>query len=123
MNKKIELEKCPVCGSAMEITYWDPPLIKPSRNGKYCLCCNDCGLLFGWDIDYGCQYDKKELAVREWNSGQAFRYKRMWEKLREQLPALKKKVNIGGLTKEAIFYNIAQYMDYIEETADNQEEP
>ena len=117
MNKKIELENCPICGGEMDIVNWDPPLIKSWRNGRYSLWCPHCEMLFGWDRDYGCQYDTEKEAAREWNNGQAFKYRRMWEKLCITLSGLTERVNHCAISKKDLIVGIKATMENIEEAA------
>ncbi len=63
------LKPCPFCGSEVAILpNIDPPLHRPSRNGKYALYCGTCELLFGYDVDYGGQFDSVEEAISAWNT-------------------------------------------------------
>jgi len=116
-RKNIELERCPICGCGMEFNYWNPPVTKPNRNGKHCLWCGNCGLLFGWDIDYGCQIYKKELVAKEWNNGQAFKYHRMWKELSRSILGLKKSSNFLGLSKSDLIDVIKAHMEFLEKEA------
>lgn len=63
-----QLKPCPFCNgdvTVFEIT--EPRLYRPSRNHPYCVCCVNCGLLFGYDMDYGGTFDTKEEAAEAWN--------------------------------------------------------
>ncbi len=47
MNK---LKTCPFCGGDADVVAYDPRLLRPSRNHVYSVSCNDCEMMFGWDI-------------------------------------------------------------------------
>lgn len=65
---RVELKPCPFCGGKASLFPNDEPrLHRHSRNGKYAVCCWDCDMLFGYDIDYGGQFDTEEEAVQAWN--------------------------------------------------------
>lgn len=58
-----QLKPCPFCNSdatVFEIT--EPRLYRPSRNRPYCVCCGNCDLFFGHDVDYDGTFDTKEEA-------------------------------------------------------------
>lgn len=59
---------CPFCGGIVDITAFDPRLLRPSCNHVYCVVCWDCDMLFGWDIDYGGRFDTEEEARLAWNT-------------------------------------------------------
>lgn len=63
----MKLKSCPFCGGEVYLASPQPPLYRPSRNGKYCIICNNCCLFFGWDNDYGCQFDSKKEITEKWN--------------------------------------------------------
>lgn len=59
---------CPFCGGDADVVAYTPRLLRPSRNHTYCISCNDCEMLFGWDIDYGGRYDTEYEAMLTWNT-------------------------------------------------------
>lgn len=64
----MELKRCPFCGGEAAIVENESPrLYRPVRNHPYYVCCYECDLLFGYDVDYGGEFDKKEDAVEAWN--------------------------------------------------------
>lgn len=63
-----ELKPCPFCGERCHIWKVETPrLYRPSRNHQYCVVCNGCDLLFGFDEDYGGVFDTEQEAVEAWN--------------------------------------------------------
>ena len=118
-RKKIELENCPICGGKMEIIKWDPPekKTKPFVIEGYSLWCGFCGLHFGWELKNGGMFDPEEEAARVWNSGQAFKYRRMWEKLCITLSGLTERVNHCAISKKDLIIGIKATMENIEEEA------
>lgn len=62
-----ELKPCPFCGQPVTIAQIAPRLLHPSRNHRYHIECPGCQLLFGWDTDYGGQFDTGEEAAKAWN--------------------------------------------------------
>lgn len=59
---------CPFCGGDPEIVTYDPRLLRPSRNHVYSVSCNECEMMFGWDIDYGGRFDTEDEARLAWNT-------------------------------------------------------
>ena len=47
------LVPCPFCGGEAEVVAYGPRLLRPSRNHVYSVSCNECEMMFGWDVDYG----------------------------------------------------------------------
>ena len=62
------LVPCPFCGGDADVVAYDPRLLRPSRNHVYSVSCNDCEMMFGWDIDYGGRYDTEYEAMLAWNT-------------------------------------------------------
>lgn len=62
-----ELKPCPFCGQPVNIAEASPRLFRPSRNHKYHIECPGCQLFFGWDVDYGGQFDTVKEAAEAWN--------------------------------------------------------
>lgn len=63
-----KLLPCPFCGGDADVVAYDPRLLRPSRNHVYSVSCNDCEMMFGWDIDYGGRYDTEYGAMLAWNT-------------------------------------------------------
>ena len=62
------LKPCPFCGKRVHIWKIDHPrLYRPRRNHPYCVACNNCDLLFGFDEDYGGIFDTEQEATEAWN--------------------------------------------------------
>lgn len=59
---------CPLCGGDADVVAYNPRLLRPSRNHVYSVSCNDCEMMFGWDIDYGGRYDTEYEAMLAWNT-------------------------------------------------------
>lgn len=59
---------CPFCGGDADVVVYDPRLLRPSRNHVYSVFCNECEMMFGWDIDYGGIYDTEYEAMFAWNT-------------------------------------------------------
>ena len=59
---------CPFCGGDADVIAYDPRLLRPSRNHVYSVSCNECEMMFGWDIDYGGRYDTEYEAMLAWNT-------------------------------------------------------
>lgn len=60
---------CPFCGEdAADVVVYTPRLLRPSRNHIYGVYCNECETMFGYDIDYGGQYDSEREAALAWNT-------------------------------------------------------
>ena len=62
-----KLEPCPFCGGEAYIAEYEPRLYRPCWNRPYSVWCNECDLAFGWDSDYGGQFDTKKQAAEAWN--------------------------------------------------------
>ena len=62
------LVPCPFCGGEAEVVAYGPRLLRPSRNHVYSVSCNECELMFGWDVDYGGRYDTENEAMLAWNT-------------------------------------------------------
>lgn len=62
------LVPCPFCGGDADVVAYDPRLLRPSRNHVYSVSCNECEMMFGWDIDYGGRYDTEYEAMLSWNT-------------------------------------------------------
>lgn len=62
------LDVCPICGSLVSFVENEAPrLCRPVKNHPIYIRCNSCDLLFGYDIDYGGEFDTKEEAAAAWN--------------------------------------------------------
>ena len=60
------LKPCPFCGGKADI--WKPtPRISRFRAYIYCVVCQDCELLFGYDEGYGGIFDTEQEATEAWN--------------------------------------------------------
>jgi len=60
---------CPFCGGGdADVVAYGPRLLRPSRNHVYSVSCNECEMMFGWDIDYGGRYDTEYEAMLAWNT-------------------------------------------------------
>lgn len=60
---------CPFCGSEVAVVAYEPRLLRPSRkNHIYSVSCNECEMMFGWDIDYGGRYYNEYEAMLDWNT-------------------------------------------------------
>lgn len=57
---------CPFCGGAASIWECEPRLHR-YPNYHYCVVCFGCDLYFGYDMDYGGEFDTEEEAIKEWN--------------------------------------------------------
>lgn len=69
--EKIEknLKPCPFCGGGAIIAESKyPRLTRPERNHPYYVCCCGCDLLFGYDVDYGGEFDSEKEAADAWNN-------------------------------------------------------
>ena len=62
------LVPCPFCGGEAEVVAYGPRLLRPSRNHVYSVSCNECEMMFGWDVDYGGRYDTEYEAMLAWNT-------------------------------------------------------
>ena len=62
-----ELKPCPFCGGEACVCKISPRLYRPSRNHEYTVVCYGCDLLFGFDEDYGGEFDTEEQAIDAWN--------------------------------------------------------
>lgn len=63
-----KLKPCPWCNQQVHILRIDHPrLYRPSCNHPYCVMCNTCDLLFGFDEDYGGIFDTEQEAIDAWN--------------------------------------------------------
>ena len=62
------LVPCPFCGGEAEVVAYGPRLLRPSRNHVYSVSCNECEMMFGWDIDYGGRYDTEYKVMLAWNT-------------------------------------------------------
>ena len=66
MDKK--LKPCPFCGNEVVIIDdYNPRLYRPIKNGKYYISCYDCGIMMGYDTDYGGQFNTEKEAIEAWN--------------------------------------------------------
>ena len=63
----LRLKPCPFCGQEVAIVQMEPRLYRLSRNHPYTVVCNGCCLFFGYDEDYGGQFDSREEAAEVWN--------------------------------------------------------
>ena len=61
------LQKCPFCGGEASILQSAPPLYRPEKNHPFHIECQECQMLFGWDLDYGGIFDTEEEAAAAWN--------------------------------------------------------
>lgn len=68
ITERGELLPCPFCGGDADVVAYDPRLLRPSRNHVYSVSCNECEMMFGWDIDYGGRYDTEYEAMFAWNT-------------------------------------------------------
>ena len=59
---------CPCCEGEAEVVAYGPRLLRPSRNHVYSVSCNECEMMFGWDVDYGGRYDTEYEVMLAWNS-------------------------------------------------------
>ena len=62
------LVPCPFCGGEAEVVAYGPRLLRPSRNHVYSVSCNECEMMFGWDVDYGGRYGTEYEAMLAWNT-------------------------------------------------------
>ena len=68
LTEKGVLLPCPFCGGDADVVAYGPRLLRPSRNHVYSVSCNECEMMFGWDIDYGGRYDTEYEAMLAWNT-------------------------------------------------------
>lgn len=68
ITERKELLPCQFCGGGANVVAYDPRLLRPSRNHVYSVSCNECEMMFGWDIDYGGRYDTEYEAMLAWNT-------------------------------------------------------
>ena len=61
-----ELKPCPFCGGRAHVWKCEP-YIHRYPNFHYCVVCNDCDLLFGFDEDYGGIFETEKEALEAWN--------------------------------------------------------
>ena len=63
-----ELNPCPWCkGNVYTSKAIHQCLPRPSRNGWH-VGCDQCALLFGFDVDYAGIYETEQDAIRAWNA-------------------------------------------------------
>ena len=62
------LVPCPFCRGEAEVVAYGPRLLRPSRNHVYSVSCNECEMMFGWDVDYGGRYDTEYEVMLAWNT-------------------------------------------------------
>lgn len=61
------LLRCPFCGGEVYVAKIEPRLYRPSCNHLYSVVCYNCDLYFGYDEDYGGEYDTEAEAIEAWN--------------------------------------------------------
>ena len=61
------LLRCPFCGGEVYVAKIEPRLYRPSCNHPYSVVCYNCDLFFGYDGDYGGEYDTEAEAIEAWN--------------------------------------------------------
>ena len=61
------LLRCPFCGDEVYVAKIEPRLYRPSCNHPYSVVCYNCDLFFGYDGDYGGEYDTEAEAIEAWN--------------------------------------------------------
>ena len=60
------LKPCPFCGGKAGI--WAPtPRISRYREYIFCIVCQNCDLMFGYDEDYGGIFETDQEAIEAWN--------------------------------------------------------
>ncbi|MCR4819356.1 MAG: Lar family restriction alleviation protein [Fretibacterium sp.] len=62
-----KLKPCPFCGGEAAVVEIEPRLYRPVMNKPFCVLCTSCDLYFGYDYDYGGEFDTKEEAAAAWN--------------------------------------------------------
>ena len=60
-----KLKPCPFCGGEAYTMHTQANYVLWS--GEWAVGCAGCGLLFGYDLDYGGHYEKEEYAIEAWN--------------------------------------------------------
>ena len=61
-----QLKPCPFCGGPANFSNGYPRLYRPEHN-KVAVECPECGLVFGWDCDYGGTFETEADAATAWN--------------------------------------------------------
>ena len=67
MNTMEKLKPCPFCGGNPQVVHIEPCIHRPSRNHPLGVVCYKCDLFFGYDEDYGGEFDTEEDAIKAWN--------------------------------------------------------
>ena len=62
-----ELKPCPFCGGEVYVAKIEPRLYRPSCNHPCSVVCYNCDLYFGYDEDYGGEFDTEAEAIEAWN--------------------------------------------------------
>lgn len=62
-----ELKRCPFCGGEATVIVIQPRLYRPLKNHPYSVVCFTCDLFFGYDEDYGGEFDTETKAIEAWN--------------------------------------------------------
>lgn len=62
-----ELKPCPFCGGKSHVVQIEPRLYRLSRNHPLGVVCYNCDLFFGYNEDYGGEFDTYEDAAEAWN--------------------------------------------------------
>ena len=61
-----KLKPCPFCGCEVSVCEIEPRIHRYA-DYKFCVVCNGCDLLFGFDEDYGGIFGTKKQAISSWN--------------------------------------------------------
>ena len=64
-----KLKPCPFCGGEADLVKGvEPRSFHPQAKEYYIVQCNNCNLMFGFDLDYGGIFWDEKSAIEAWNN-------------------------------------------------------